>query len=70
MLRIHRLLARAHAQSPGAVVFAGYLGRGAAALDAIGTFAQAYAAKSLEDFHGLRAAARAGSVEVAEDART
>ena len=61
------LLARAHAQSENAAMLHGYVGGGAAVRSAIIEWSYAYADKSLDDFHQLRAAAKAGEVEVADD---
>ncbi|WP_253855873.1 DUF2252 domain-containing protein [Mycobacterium colombiense] len=62
------LLARAHAQSANASILRGYVGTSSAVHDAVADWAYAYADKSLDDFHQLRAAARAGDIEVADDA--
>jgi uncharacterized protein (DUF2252 family) len=61
------LLARAHAQSANAMMLHGYVGRGGAVRRAIVDWSYAYADKSLDDFHQLRAAAKAGEIEVADD---
>jgi len=61
------LLARAHAQSVNASMLHGYVGGGAAVRTAIVEWSYAYADKSLADFHQLRAAAKAGDIEVADD---
>ena len=61
------LLARAHAQSANAAMLHGYVGGGAAVRSAIVEWSYAYADKSLDDFHQLRAAANAGEIEVADD---
>lgn len=60
------LLARAHSQSANASVLRGYVGTNDTVNTAIMQWAYAYADKSLDDFHQLHAAARAGDVEVAE----
>lgn len=61
------LLARAHAQSANASILRGYVGTSDAVHDAVTEWSYAYADKSLDDFHQLRAAAAAGEIEVAED---
>lgn len=61
------LLARAHAQSANASILRGYVGTSSAVHDAVADWSYAYADKSLDDFHELRAAARAGDIEVADD---
>lgn len=61
------LLARAHAQSANASILHGYVGTSTAVHDAVAEWSYAYADKSLDDFHQLRAAAAAGEIEVAED---
>ena len=61
------LLARAHAQSANASILRGYVGTSTAVHDAVAEWSYAYADKSLDDFHQLRAAADAGDIEVAED---
>jgi uncharacterized protein (DUF2252 family) len=61
------LLARAHAQSANASILRGYVGTNNAVHDAVAEWSYAYADKSLDDFHQLRAAAKAGDIEVAED---
>src|SRR5271166_3858072 len=61
------LLARAHAQSANAAMLHGYVGGGAAVRNAIVEWSYAYADKSLDDFHQLRAAAKAGEIDVADD---
>jgi hypothetical protein len=60
-------LARAHAQSVNASLLRGYVGSGDAVGDAILRWSYAYADKTLEDFHELQAAARAGRIPVADD---
>jgi uncharacterized protein (DUF2252 family) len=60
-------LARAHAQSTNASILRGYVGRNDTAPRAIVDWSKAYADKALDDFHQLRAAARAGHIEVADD---
>lgn len=59
------LLARAHAQSANASMLHGYVGGGATVRSAIVDWSYAYAEKSLDDFHRLRAAAKAGEIDVA-----
>jgi uncharacterized protein (DUF2252 family) len=61
------LLARAHSQSANASVLRGYVGTSSAVHDAVAEWSYAYADKSLDDFHQLRAAAAAGDIEVADD---
>jgi len=61
------LLARAHSQSANASILRGYVGTSAAVHDAVAEWSYAYADKSLDDFHQLRAAAAAGDIEVADD---
>ena len=61
------LLARAHAQSANASILRGYVGTSTAVHDAVAEWSYAYADKSLDDFHQLRAAAAAGDIEVADD---
>lgn len=61
------LLARAHAQSANASILRGYVGTSDAVHEAVAEWSYAYADKSLDDFHQLRAAADAGEIEVAED---
>jgi uncharacterized protein (DUF2252 family) len=61
------LLARAHSQSANASKLRGYVGTSTTVHDAIAEWAYAYADKSLDDFHQLRAAAAAGDIEVADD---
>jgi uncharacterized protein (DUF2252 family) len=61
------LLARAHAQSANAAMLRGYVGGGAAVRSAIIDWSYAYADKSLDDFHQLHAAAKAGEIDVADD---
>lgn len=61
------LLARAHAQSANAAMLHGYVGGGATVRSAIVDWSCAYADKSLDDFHQLRAAATAGEIDVADD---
>ncbi|BCZ21573.1 hypothetical protein MTY59_14280 [Mycobacterium senriense] len=61
------LLARAHAQSANASILRGYVGTSSAVHDAVADWSYAYADKSLDDFHQLRAAAAAGDIEVADD---
>jgi len=61
------LLARAHSQSANASILRGYVGTSNTAHDAIAEWSYAYADKSLDDFHQLHAAAKAGNIEVADD---
>ena len=61
------LLARAHSQSANASTLRGYVGTGDTVCEAIAGWCYAYADKALDDFHQLRAAAKAGDIEVAED---
>ena len=61
------LLARAHSQSANASILRGYVGTSDTAHDAVVEWSYAYADKSLDDFHQLRAAAAAGDIEVADD---
>lgn len=62
------LLARAHSQSANASILRGYVGTNDTVHDAIVEWSYAYADKSLDDFYQLRAAAKAGDIEVADDA--
>ncbi|OBG58954.1 DUF2252 domain-containing protein [Mycobacterium sp. E3339] len=62
------LLARAHSQSANASLLRGYVGTSATVHDAVAEWCYAYADKSLDDFHQLRAAAAAGDIEVAAGA--
>lgn len=61
------LLARAHSQSANASILTGYVGTNDTVHDAIVEWSYAYADKSLDDFYQLRAAAKAGDIEVADD---
>jgi len=61
------LLARAHSQSANASILRGYVGTSAAVHGAVAEWSYAYADKSLDDFQQLRAAAKAGEIEVADD---
>ncbi|MGO9382781.1 MAG: DUF2252 domain-containing protein [Mycobacterium sp.] len=61
------LLARAHSQSANASILRGYAGTNDALHDAVAEWSYAYADKSLDDFHQLRAAAAGGDIDVAED---
>jgi uncharacterized protein (DUF2252 family) len=61
------LLARAHSQSANASILRGYVGTSTTVHDAVAEWSYAYADKSLDDFHQLRAAAKAGDIEVAAD---
>jgi uncharacterized protein (DUF2252 family) len=60
-------LARGHAQSANASMLRGYVGNGDTVSAAILDWSYAYADKSLDDFHQLLAAAKAGEIEVADD---
>jgi uncharacterized protein (DUF2252 family) len=62
-----RLLARAHAQSANASILRGYVGTNDSVHAAVAQWSYAYADKSLDDFHQLRAAAAAGHIDVAGD---
>ena len=61
------LLARAHSQSANASILRGYVGTNTTVHDAVAEWSYAYADKSLDDFHQLKAAAAAGEIEVADD---
>jgi hypothetical protein len=61
------LLARAHSQSANASMLRGYVGTNDNVQAAVAEWSYAYAEKSLDDFHQLRAAAAAGDIEVADD---
>jgi uncharacterized protein (DUF2252 family) len=61
------LLARAHSQSANASILRGYVGTNDNVHDAVAEWSYQYADKSLDDFHQLRAAAKAGDIEVAAD---
>ena len=58
-------LARAHAQSPNAAMWGGYIGTGNTFSAAILDWSYAYADKTLQDYHQLQAAATAGDIDVA-----
>jgi uncharacterized protein (DUF2252 family) len=60
-------LARGHAQSANASILRGYLGNGDKVSAAVIEWSYVYADKSLDDFHELQAAAKAGEIEVADD---
>ncbi len=60
-------LARAHAQSVNASILRGYVGNGDAVSAAVLDWSYAYAEKTLDDFHQLKAAAKAGHIPVADD---
>ena len=60
-------LARAHAQSIAAPMLYGYVGDGDSVSRAVVEWSYSYADKALDDFHQLRAAAKAGEIEVADD---
>ena len=61
------VLARAHSQSANASVLRGFVGTGDNVCEAIAEWSYTYADKSLDDFHQLHAAAKAGDIEVADD---
>jgi uncharacterized protein (DUF2252 family) len=61
------LLARAHSQSANASILRGYVGTNDTVHKAVAEWSYAYADKSLDDFHQMRAAAAAGDIEVADD---
>jgi uncharacterized protein (DUF2252 family) len=61
------LLARAHSQSANASILRGYVGTCDSVHSAVAEWSYAYADKSLDDFHQLRAAGKAGDIEVADD---
>jgi uncharacterized protein (DUF2252 family) len=61
------LLARAHSQSANASILRGYVGTNDSVHCAVAEWSYAYAEKSLDDFHQLSAAAKAGDIEVAAD---
>ncbi|OBA72135.1 hypothetical protein A5641_09475 [Mycobacterium sp. 1554424.7] len=61
------LLARAHSQSANASILRGYVGTSSTVHEAVAEWSYAYAEKSLDDFHQLRAAAAAGDIEVSDD---
>ena len=60
-------LARAHAQSVNASMLRGYVGNGDAVSAAILDWSYTYADKTLDDFHQVKAAAKAGQIPVADD---
>lgn len=60
-------LARGHAQSANGSLLGGYVGSGDAVVEAILEWSYAYADKTDSDFEALRAAAKAGDIEVAAD---
>ena len=60
-------LARGHAQSANASMLHGYVGSGDAVNDAVVEWSYAYADKTVSDFEKLKAAAKAGAIEVAPD---
>ncbi len=60
------LLARAHSQSANASILRGYAGTSDTLRRSVAEWSYSYADKSLDDFHQLRAAAKAGDVEVAD----
>lgn len=60
-------LARGHAQSANASMLRGYVGGGDSVAAAILEWSYAYAEKTLADFDRLKAAAKAGEIEVAPD---
>ncbi|MEB3021213.1 DUF2252 domain-containing protein [[Mycobacterium] crassicus] len=59
-------LARAHAQSANLSMLRGYVGSNDTVTNAIVEWSYAYAEKSLDDFHRLRAAAKAGDIDTAD----
>ena len=61
------LLARAHSQSANASILRGYVGTCDTVHSAVAEWCYAYADKSLDDFHQLQEAAKAGDIEVAQD---
>lgn len=61
-------LARGHAQSANASMLRGYVGNGEVVSAAIVEWAYAYADKNNYDFAKLQSAAKAGQIEVADDA--
>ncbi len=61
------VLARAHAQSPGSVTAAAYLGRSTEFDEAVGRFAAAYADQNEKDHAAVQAAVKAGVLPTAED---
>lgn len=61
------LLARAHSQSANASILRGYVGTSSTVHNAVAEWSYAYADKSLDDFHQLQGAAKAGDIEVADD---
>jgi uncharacterized protein (DUF2252 family) len=64
------VLARAHAQSMNASMLRGYIGKNATVRQAVIDWSYGYADKSLDDFHQLRAAAKAGEIDVAGESAT
>ncbi len=52
---------------PASSILRGYVGANDTVHDAVAEWSYAYAEKSLDDFHQLRAAAAAGEIEVAGD---
>ena len=60
-------LARRHTQSVNASLLYGYIGNGNKVSAAILEWSYAYAEKSLDDFHQLHAAAKAGEIAVADN---
>jgi uncharacterized protein (DUF2252 family) len=65
---VGHLLAKGHARTSGASMIAGYLGDGAAAGEALATFARRYADQTEADHAALVAAAKAGRLPLADDA--
>ena len=65
---VGHLLAKGHARTSGASMIAGYLGDGAAAGEALATFARRYADQTEADHAALVAAAKAGRLPLAGDA--
>lgn len=60
-------LARGHSQSVNASLLRGYVGSGETVGAAVVDWSYAYADKTIDDFHQLRAAVKAGEIEVAVD---
>lgn len=60
------VLARAHAQSPGAATASGYLGKSTEFEEAVATFATAYADQNEKDYAAVQAAVKAGVLPCAD----
>jgi hypothetical protein len=58
------VLARAHAKAGNALIISGYLDTNTSFDDAMGKFALAYANQAERDHTALKAAVRAGKIEV------